>query len=326
MNKKPILSIVTPTRGNFSGYWLEHLLRVKGDVELILAYPPAITPISISDGRVKIVTSPHWGEVMQRATGLRNATGEYVLALDDDDFVHPDIVELVSAYFKRFPDSWVLRLCKDGISRDKVGHGEITWASIPDVTKLTVLKKSDDRSLFNEREVLCEAPIAPLDNKLDLKVLLLPLFFGRRDHKGWHMENFVDRVWKNDLVQPALTDFFDSLNIVGKIRYIPPKNSFGFDRVMSLFLQAKFYNKGAIIGHWMPPTAAQLIKVSVPNELKPARFHVFSHVLLVKRFPQYGYLWNLFFTTLYDVPRKIGKVIKMNLCNIIRETRPWLPH
>ena len=52
---------------------------------------------------------------MQRFVGLLNASGEYVLALDDDDFVHPDIENLTGEYFKRFPESWILRLKKENI-------------------------------------------------------------------------------------------------------------------------------------------------------------------------------------------------------------------
>lgn len=34
----PVLSIVTPTRGNFTDYWLAQLLAVKGQVQLVLVY------------------------------------------------------------------------------------------------------------------------------------------------------------------------------------------------------------------------------------------------------------------------------------------------
>jgi hypothetical protein len=121
----------------------------------------------------------------------------------------------------------------------------------------------------------------------------------------------VDRVWRNDLVQPALSEFFKSTRILGPIKWIPPRCSFGFDRVMSLFIQAKFFKKNIIIGHWMPNTTPQIIKISRPNKAKPARFHVFSHILLVKHFPQYGYLWNLFFGTFWSVPRQVGKAARM---------------
>ena len=40
MNNKPILSVVTPTSGDISDYWLARLLEIKGDAEFILVYPP----------------------------------------------------------------------------------------------------------------------------------------------------------------------------------------------------------------------------------------------------------------------------------------------
>lgn len=78
MNKKPTLSIVTPTRGDFSDYWLDMLLKVKGDIEFILVYPPEESVKKIDDPRVKILTSPFKGECIQRSIGLLNATGKYV--------------------------------------------------------------------------------------------------------------------------------------------------------------------------------------------------------------------------------------------------------
>ena len=38
MSKQPILSIVTPTRGSYSDYWLQQLLKVKDVVQLTTKY------------------------------------------------------------------------------------------------------------------------------------------------------------------------------------------------------------------------------------------------------------------------------------------------
>ena len=83
MLNSPILSIVTPTLGKFSEYWLQQLLAIQGEVEFIWVYPPgAITP-SLEDPRVKIFHSLYQGETPQRSVGLLNASG---LFLPDKDY------------------------------------------------------------------------------------------------------------------------------------------------------------------------------------------------------------------------------------------------
>ncbi|MBD0335899.1 MAG: glycosyltransferase family 2 protein, partial [Cyanobacteria bacterium Co-bin13] len=69
---QPVLSIVTPTRGNFSDYWLDQLLAVRGDVQFVLVYPPGVPRRAIADPRVKSLTSPYKGEMMQRFVALLN--------------------------------------------------------------------------------------------------------------------------------------------------------------------------------------------------------------------------------------------------------------
>ena len=55
MNKEVILSIVIPTLGNFSDSWLEQLLRINGDVEFLIVYPPGVKHRNVSDSRVKLM-------------------------------------------------------------------------------------------------------------------------------------------------------------------------------------------------------------------------------------------------------------------------------
>ncbi|MBD0269571.1 MAG: glycosyltransferase family 2 protein, partial [Cyanobacteria bacterium Co-bin8] len=70
---QPLLSIVTPTLGNFSDYWLEQLMAVKGNVQFVLVYPPGMARRAIADPRVKSLTSPYPGEFIQRFLALLNA-------------------------------------------------------------------------------------------------------------------------------------------------------------------------------------------------------------------------------------------------------------
>lgn len=92
----PLLSIVTPTRGHLTELWCDALAAIRGDVEFVLVFPPGVEIPASADARVRALTSPLRGEVTQRLTGLLNARGRYVLALDDDDFAHPEIAALAA--------------------------------------------------------------------------------------------------------------------------------------------------------------------------------------------------------------------------------------
>lgn len=304
MNQKPILSIVTPTLGKFSDCWLESLLKVEGNVEFILIYPPNTQPKIIDDLRVKILTAPYKGEMMQRYIGLLNATGKCVLALDDDDFVHPHVCQLAETYFNRFPHSYCLRLNKANISDKDQERIKSPWGKIPDVDQLEVCQKYEKGNFKG----LLEIPIAPLNKNFDFKFFIFP-FLGNKDNHGYHFENFNNIIWQNELVQTTLPKFSENTQILGPITWI----SFtGADRLMGLFVQANIFQKDLKIGHWMPKPE-QIRYISRDKTLKPLRFHILSDFLLIKRFPQYGYLWNLFIKQLYWTPRGIAKLIKMKV-------------
>lgn len=309
IDQKPLLSIVTPTRGNFSDYWFSQLLQVKGNVEFVLVYPPSVPIKSVEDKRVLSLSSPYKGEMMQRFVGLLNASGNYVLALDDDDFVHQDVAQLVSQYFQRFPDSWILRLKKAVIDFRDTDEIKKEWKPIPNIEQLEICRKTPENPNPYQKGKfagLLEVPIAPLDLDFDRRWLFWP-FLERKDNYGYHFENFNNIVWKNELVQETLPELTEATKVSGPITWIP--NS-GFDRLLGLFVQAKHYQKEAIIGHWMPGDE-QIRFLSQPPSMKPPRFHVFSDFLLVKYFPKYGYLWNLFFSKLYGVPKAFAKLMKL---------------
>ncbi|MFH7028194.1 MAG: glycosyltransferase family A protein [Heteroscytonema crispum UTEX LB 1556] len=311
MSNKPLLTIVTPTLGNYSAYWLEQLLAIKGNVQFILVYPPEVKIRDIDDPRVTILISPYKGEMPQRFVALLNAKGEYVLALDDDDFVHPDVCELISQYFTRFPESWVLRLQKLNIDINNVERIKQPWEEIYDINQLEICKKTPENPYPYDKgnyKGLLEVPIAPLNKNFDLRYLFWP-FVTRKDNEGYHFENFNNIVWRNDLIQKALPELSKATKVMGAATWIP---STGFDRLSGLFVQANFFEPDSIIGHWMPKPE-QIRYIDKDPALKPPRFHVFSDVLLVKYFPQYGYLWNLFFTKLYSVPRTVGKTIRWKM-------------
>lgn len=301
-----ILSIVTPTRGNFSEYWLSQLLKVQGDVEFILVYPPDALSPQIDDSRIKILISPYKGEVIQRFIGLFNARGKYVLALDDDDFVHPMILNLVNNYFEHFPTSLVLRLMVKPINYENQELIKQDWADLPNVKQMVTGKRRDKEQ---EKTMLQEVPIAPLQNKFDARHLFLP-YRERRDMHGAHIENFNNKVWKNELVRQALVDLAQTMKFMGAITWIP---QWSLDRLLGLFIQAKFFKQDVFIGHWMPlPEQARYIKMPRAEKNEFIRLILPADALLVKKFPQYGYFWNLLFEQFWVAVRTIGHKILKN--------------
>ncbi|HEY9762219.1 MAG TPA: glycosyltransferase family A protein [Trichocoleus sp.] len=293
---------MTPTRGNFSEYWLEQLLAVKGDVQFVLVYPPGERRRTVGDPRVKSLTSPYKGEMMQRFIGLLNVDGDFVLALDDDDYVHPDIAESVQTYFDKFPHSLVLRLMQERVPIEQVDDMRRPWQPIPRVETLEVAARRNG----NEVPILQEVPIAPLKKHFDWRYLIWP-FMSRTDDCGPHIENFNNKVWRNDRLQQVLPDLAKTTILWGVLTWIPRS---GFDRLMGLYLQGYYYYRcSRVVGHWMPEPA-QIRFTLVDPAQKPPRFHVLSDVLLIKRFPQYGYFWNLFFNKLSYVPRIFAKMLR----------------
>ncbi len=311
MKEKPLLSIVTATKGDFSDYWLEQLLAVSGSIQFILVYPPQVPIRIIEDSRVKVLISPYQGEVMQRFVGLLNVQSQFVLALDDDDFVHPGILECTYCYFQRFPKSWVLRLKIKNIDfLDEAGIKQ-SWQPIGNLAELTIDCQTPENPFpfqQGKHQGLLEVPIAPLNKSFDIRHAVFP-WHRRSDMAGIHFENFNNKVWRNDLVQPALAELSQAMKVAGALTWIP---AWSLDRLLGLFIQAKFFQKDAIIGHAMPQP--EQIRFSYKNPaLKEPRLYLSAEILLMKSYPQYGYLWNLFFWQVYTIPKVIGKGIKKRL-------------
>jgi glycosyltransferase involved in cell wall biosynthesis len=300
MSELPILSIVTPTRGNFSEYWLEQLLKIQGDVEFILVYPPSAVIRAIDDSRLKTITSPYKGEVIQRLTGLLNASGAFVIALDDDDFLHPNVLQLTTDYFEKFPQSWVLRLQMKKIDYTNEAEIKQDWQEIPNIADLEIVDRRQ-----NEAPVLQTIPIAPLKNHFDFRYFVGP-YLDRKDQHGAHIENFNNKIWKSELVKQTLVDLLQTTRLVGVLVWMPLWN---LDRLLGLYLQAKFFEEGRMTGHWLK-TAEQVRYIKMPQTKRQEfRLMLPADALLVKRFPHYGYFWNLFFDQGWVAIRKIASNI-----------------
>ncbi len=71
------------------------------------------------DSRFKIITQKNGGLSDARNTGMKHATGEYILYLDSDDFIHPQTMEFSYALAKR-DNSDIVSWYKDGTYRPKL--------------------------------------------------------------------------------------------------------------------------------------------------------------------------------------------------------------
>ncbi|MBD2345332.1 glycosyltransferase family 2 protein [Anabaena subtropica] len=314
MNNKPLLTIVTATRGNFSDYWLEQLLKINGDVQFILVYPPEATIKNIDDPRVRNLRSPYKGEVIQRFTGLLNVESDYVLALDDDDFAHPDIVDFTSKYFQLFPESWVLRLKIQNIPYTDEERIKQAWEPNPDIEQLEICKKTPDNPFPYQKgnyKGLLEVPIAPLDKSIDIRHIIIP-WHQRTDQNGIHFENFNNRIWQTARVKPALQELSNAMKITGALTWLP---AWSLDRLLGLFVQAKFYEKDIIIGH-APPKPEQIRYIVRDGSLKESRPILLAELLLLKCYPQYGYLWNLIFWQMHTIPKSWARSVKIKLTKL----------
>jgi glycosyltransferase involved in cell wall biosynthesis len=287
---KPILSIVIPTREGLEEDWFKQLLNIQGEVEFILVNPPQVY-YSVTDNRLRQVISPLRGEIIQRMTGLLNATADYVLTINCDEYLHPQIAAITQAYFTKFPDSWVLRLSRKSYPFGEKEQLVKTWETIQDI----------DNNLT-------EIPIAPLENKFDWGCFIR----SRKDHHGRHTENFDKKVWQTKLVHESLNEMINLIPILGPFKYIP---FWCLDRLLGLYIQAKFFEKDKKIGHILPLPEQIRIEDNPPEFKRSGRFYVFAEIWLLRSFPQYGYLWNLIIHHLRSVPERLISSLTRKLTN-----------
>jgi hypothetical protein len=319
LGSRPFLSIVIPTREGLSDHWWGELFKVKGNIEFILVHPPGAPLYSVNDPRIKQVVSALRGEIIQRGTGFFNATGTYVLTINCDEYLYPDIEILAREYFDRFPDSWVLRLARREFPYGDRASFDIPWSASTEIKSLQVCSnRENNTNLYQENTYLKEIPIAPLENPFNPIALL----GQRRDHKGNHIENFDKKIWKNERVQTAIQEITMLMNLGGPIKYIP---FWCLDRLLGLYIQARFFESGKIIGHWMPELPEQIrVEDNPPEHKRTRRFYFIAEILLLKKFPEYGYFWNLILAQATEVPgraidslrRKIARTPSLNLADI----------
>ena len=296
----PFLSIVVPMREGFSVDWLAALLRVQGEVEFILVHPPGVRPDPCEDSRLRQLVSPFRGELIQRLSGLMNAAGQYVLTFNCDEYINPEVPALARRYFEQFPESWMMRLAKEEYPYGDEQALNQPWINLPeDLRSIAICRQADNNlRLYEEENRMMEVPIAPMHNRFDPACVIR----GRRDHWGPHAENFDKKVWINSMVQPTLQEIAGALTLVGPVKYLP---FWCLDRLLGLSLQAKFYNQNKpdqVIGHKLPYPAQLRVEDNPPEYRRRGRFYIFAEVILLRLFPQYGYIWNLVIHQIREFP------------------------
>lgn len=285
----PVLSVIVPMRGGVPQTWLDSLLSLRGSVEFVLVYPPGVAHFPSRDPRLKQLVSPVQGELFQRFTALLNASGTHVLSINCDEHIHPDLPQLTQQYFDRFPDCDCFAL-----SREACDYGDASlhrpWHDLGDVRTWDVY----DRPHGNDTSQLRVMPIAPLNNSFRWS----SVFQGRRDQNGWHRENFDKKVWKTRLVHQTIEGLVPLFKLWGPFKFIPFWTA---DRLLGLAVQAESFQGDRILGHHLPYPPQLRIEENPPDETfqgkaRPNRRYVLAELILLRRYPQYGYFWNLVFS------------------------------
>jgi len=307
----PLLSIVVPMREGFSAHWLQELLNIEGEhVEFILVHPPGVQPEHNEDARLRQLVSPFRGEIIQRLSGMLNASGQYLLTFNCDEYINPAVPALAQRYFEQFPDSWVMRLAKSEYAYGDQNALNAPWSDLPqDLTALPVCRQADGNLRLYDSGHMMEIPIAPMHNKFDWRCI----WRGRRDHMGPHAENFDKKVWVNEKVQAALQEILQGFSLAGPVKYLP---FWCLDRLLGLAIQAKFYDSAQpnqLIGHKLPHPAQLRVEDNPPEYRRRGRFYVFAEIILLRRFPQYGYIWNLVIHQLREFPVRSYLSVKRKL-------------
>ncbi|MGK7944312.1 MAG: glycosyltransferase [Microcystaceae cyanobacterium] len=314
----PFLSIVIPTREGLSEHWFTELFKVEGNIEFLLVHPPGTAKYPYSDNRLQQIISPFRGEIIQRMTGLMTASGAYTLSVNCDEYLHPKLLEVTTKYFQRFPESWLMRLSVQSFTYGQLEGIIREWTDYPDIDSLAEYslqeireKKKIDQVFASEKNYLMKIPIAPLDNPFSFQAFRR----NRRDQHGSHTENFDKKVWRTSLMKETLLDLTETMELFEPIKYIP---FWCLDRLLGLYLQAKFFDKKKenerFIGHLLPAPELLRIEDNPPQYSRKYRWFQLAEMILVKRFPQYGYCWNLVIENSIDL---ILGIIKQQISNFL---------
>lgn len=166
-----------------------------------------------SDERVKVIHQPNSGPIATRFNGVKNATGDYILSLDSDDYWLDGLLEKVDEAVNRLGcDMLIFRLlkgdepCHDffGGEKESIDRGEYFLTSLKESGMNSIVIKACARSLFENVDI---SEIMSVHNAEDLlistslarkaeKISYIPdVLYFYRTNDG----NISSRIYKNTL-------------------------------------------------------------------------------------------------------------------------------
>ena len=87
-------------------------------------------------------------------TGLMNASKKYVLTINCDELLHPDIVEITKQYFTKFPDSWVLRLSRKSLKYGDEASLKSPWEGVYNIDEMKTCGVSREDEIYVENPII----------------------------------------------------------------------------------------------------------------------------------------------------------------------------
>ena len=84
--------------------------------------------IASKDSRVKVFSQPNSGASLARNRGLDIATGGYVMFVDSDDWIAPDMIEIMMSVFQANPEIQIVQTRVPGDMKDREGDQVLSGA------------------------------------------------------------------------------------------------------------------------------------------------------------------------------------------------------
>lgn len=191
-----------------------------------------VDELALRDGRIKVIHKENGGSSSARNLGLTHATGEYIGFIDSDDYIEPDMYELLSDAVKNH-GSKMAQISRDEVNEDGSRRPDICippekeiLISSADMMKELLMHRGDcsfctricHRDLFNNREF----PVGELneDFKLLTQMLLevdeFPILPKQCYHVYYRMNSNSRRKDKNDFSR-VFTDIVVNADYITKL-------------------------------------------------------------------------------------------------------------
>lgn len=215
------------------------LSQSEGDFELILVNDGSTDGsgalcdgFALADSRIKVIHQPNSGPIAARKNGVENASGDYILFLDSDDYWLDGAFEKLSASIDRFGcDMLIFRLqkgdvpCHDffGSEKENITHEEYFQTSLAESGMNGIVLKACARSLFRNVDFSSFITVRNADDLMmstalarnAKKISYIPdvLYFYRTNYSG--ISNTFDKNALDEYVisRTALLDEIERLGL-----------------------------------------------------------------------------------------------------------------